>query len=264
MNSESKVTALSETMNDSPVYLIIGASGGVGSDLALRLSKRGARLILAGPNLERVAAVSTSVNAHAVECDVRYFCRVQETVDDAFGMYGRLDGVAQCAGSILLKPAHLTAEDEWSELVAVNLSGAFATVKYAAKKMMAKGGSIVLVSSCAAQIGLQNHEAIAATKAGVEGLVRAAAATYSRNKVRVNCVAPGLLDTKMTARITSNEAQHRAAIDMHPLGRIGRASDVSAAIDWLLGEESSWITGQCIAVDGGVSATRVVRRASSS
>lgn len=262
MNYERQVKALSETLNDSPVYLIFGASGGVGSDLAVRLSQRGARLILAGQNLERVTAISTSVNAHPVECDVRHFYRVQETVEFAFGVYGRLDGVAQCAGSILLKPAHLTTEDEWSELVAVNLSGAFATVKFAAKKMMTAGGSIVLVSSCAAQIGLQNHEAIAATKAGVEGLVRAAAATYSRHKVRVNCVAPGLLDTKMTANITSNEAQYKAAVEMHPLGRIGKASDVSAAIDWLLGEGSSWVTGQCIAVDGGISATRAFRRSS--
>jgi NAD(P)-dependent dehydrogenase (short-subunit alcohol dehydrogenase family) len=251
-------------MSNSPVYLIIGASGGVGSDLAGRLSQRGARLVLAGPSLDRVAAISRAVDAHSVKCDVRHFDSVKETVDFAFGTHGRLDGVALCAGSILLKPAHLTAEDEWSDLVAVNLSGAFATVKYASKKMMSAGGSIVLVSSCAAQIGLQNHEAIAATKAGVEGLVRAAAATYSRHRVRVNCVAPGLLDTKMTKSITSNQAQHEAAVDMHPLGRIGRASDVSAAIDWLLGEESSWITGQCIAVDGGVSATRVFRRASSS
>lgn len=255
--------AISETLNDSPVYLIIGASGGVGGDLAVRLSQRGARLVLAGPNLDRMAAISTSTDARSVECDVRNFSSVQDTVDYAYGVYGRLDGVALCAGSVLLKPAHLTSEDEWSDLLAVNLSGAFATVKYAAKKMLAKGGSIVLVSSCAARIGLQNHEAIAAAKAGVEGLVRAAAATYSRHKVRVNCVAPGLLDTKMTANITSNEAQYRAALEMHPLGRIGEASDVSAAIDWLLGEESSWITGQCIAVDGGISATRAFRRSSS-
>ncbi|MBY0549082.1 MAG: SDR family oxidoreductase [Candidatus Obscuribacterales bacterium] len=255
---------MSKTLSDWPVYLIIGASGGVGSDLAVRLSQRGSKLVLAGPHLDKLAAVANSVDAHTVECDVRNFDSVKDTIDFAFNAYGRLDGVALCAGTILLKPAHLTTEDEWSDLVAVNLSGAFATVKYASKKMMSAGGSIVLVSSCAAQIGLQNHEAIAATKAGVEGLVRSAAATYSRSRVRVNCVAPGLLNTKMTASITSNEAQHKAALDMHPLGRIGRASDVSAAIDWLLGEESSWITGQCIAVDGGLSATRVFRRASSS
>jgi NAD(P)-dependent dehydrogenase (short-subunit alcohol dehydrogenase family) len=243
----------------SPIYLILGAYGGVGLGLISRLSRRGARLILAGRNIEELSRIASPVDAHCIRCDVTDFDQMKNCIEEAHGRFGQLDGVANCAGSILLKPAHLTTEQEWSSVIAVNLGAAFATVKYAAKAMMGRGGSIVLVSSCAARVGLPNHEAIAAAKAGVEGLVRSAAATYARQQIRVNCVSPGLLRTGMSRSITSNETQLQASTDMHPLGRIGEASDVSAVIDLLLGSESSWITGQSIAVDGGLSTVRSAR-----
>ena len=110
----------------------------------------------------------------------------------------------------------------------------------------------MLMSSAAARIGLANHEAIAAAKAGMIGLTRSAAATYAAQGMRVNAVAPGLVDTPMTKRITSNETSRRASVALHPLGRIGTPDEVAATIEWLLGPESSWITGQVIGVDGGL------------
>lgn len=110
----------------------------------------------------------------------------------------------------------------------------------------------MLMASAAAEIGLANHEAIAAAKAGVIGLVRSAAATYAAQGIRVNAVAPGLIETPMSARITSNEAARNASIAMHPLGRLGRPEDVAEPICWLLGPTSSWVTGQVIGVDGGL------------
>lgn len=244
---------------DPPVYLVIGANGGVGCDLTMRLSDRGARVILAGRNMKEVSLVADTIDAPFIECDVTDFEQMKECIQEVRDRFGQLDGVANCAGSILLKPAHLTTEEEWCSVVDVNLTAAFATVKYASKVMMGRGGSIVLVSSSAARIGLPNHEAIAAAKAGIEGLVRAAAATYARHQIRVNCVAPGLLRNGMSRSITSNEAQIQASTDMHPLGRIGNASDVSVVIDWLLGDESTWVTGQSIAIDGGLSSVRSTR-----
>jgi NAD(P)-dependent dehydrogenase (short-subunit alcohol dehydrogenase family) len=244
---------------NSPVYLVIGANGGVGCDLTMRLSHRGAKVILAGRNIEQLSLAADIVDAPFIKCDVTDFEQLKECIQEVRGRFGQLDGVANCAGSILIKPAHLTTEEEWCSVIAVNLSAAFATVKYASKVMMERGGSIVLVSSCAARIGMPNHEAIAAAKAGIEGLVRAAAATYARHQIRVNCVAPGLLRTGMSRFITSNEAQIQTSIDMHPLGRIGNASDVSVAIDWLLGDESTWVTGQSIAIDGGLSSVKSTR-----
>lgn len=245
--------------HDAPVCLVLGATGGVGRDLSVRLSNRGARVILAGRNLAELALAADSIDAPFMTCDVTDLEQVRECIEEVSAKFGQLDGVANCAGSILLKPAHLTTESEWCSVIAVNLTAAFATVKYASKVMMGRGGSIVLVSSCAARIGLPNHEAIAAAKAGIEGMVRAAAATYARHQIRVNCVAPGLLRTGMSRAITSNEAQLQASTDMHPLGRIGDASDVSVVIDWLLGGTSTWVTGQSIAIDGGLSSVRSTR-----
>jgi NAD(P)-dependent dehydrogenase (short-subunit alcohol dehydrogenase family) len=114
------------------------------------------------------------------------------------------------------------------------------------------GGSIVLCSSVAARRGFVNHEAIAAAKAGVEGLTLAAAASYARLGVRVNCVAPGLTRTELTKSLTQNETIAKVSAALHPLGRIGEPEDVASAICWLLDVEQKWVTGQVIGVDGGL------------
>jgi NAD(P)-dependent dehydrogenase (short-subunit alcohol dehydrogenase family) len=110
----------------------------------------------------------------------------------------------------------------------------------------------VLCSTAAARAGFANHEAIAAAKAGVIGLTLSAAATYAPRNIRVNCVAPGLVDTPLAARITGSPAALQASTAMHALGRIGRPEDVASAMAWLLDPENSWVTGQVIGVDGGL------------
>jgi NAD(P)-dependent dehydrogenase (short-subunit alcohol dehydrogenase family) len=127
----------------------------------------------------------------------------------------------------------------------------------AAKSMMNQGGSIVLVASAAARIGLQNHEAIAAAKGAVMGLTLSASATYSRNKIRVNCIAPGLTDTPLTSRIVGNEASRKASEAMHPIGRLGKPEDIVEAMLWLLSDASGWVTGQVIGIDGGLGSLKV-------
>jgi NAD(P)-dependent dehydrogenase (short-subunit alcohol dehydrogenase family) len=172
-------------------------------------------------------------------------------------MNGALTGVVNCVGSILLKPAHLTSEDEYRQTLALNLDSSFFVVKSAARAMMKSGGSIVLSTSAVARTGLFNHEAIAAAKAGIVGLMQSAAATYAQRGVRVNCVAPGLVETPMSERLTANEAARKASEAMHALGRIGQPEDVAEAIDWLLDpSRSSWVTGQVIGVDGGLGTIR--------
>ena len=122
--------------------------------------------------------------------------------------------------------------------------------------MRKHGGSVVLVSSVAARRGLPNHEAIAAAKAGIEGLTLSAAASYARYQIRFNAVAPGLTKTPMTQSITDNPRSLEYSKSLHPLGRIGEADDVSSAISWLLSVEQSWITGQIIHIDGGLSSVQ--------
>lgn len=125
-----------------------------------------------------------------------------------------------------------------------------------AKALWSTGGSIVLCATAAARIGLPNHEAIAAAKGGVMGLMLSAAASYAPRNIRVNCVAPGLVNTPLSTRITSNEAAMKASSAMHALGRIGRADDVASGIAWLLDPENNWVTGQTLGIDGGLGTVR--------
>ncbi|NBC15976.1 MAG: SDR family oxidoreductase [Bacteroidetes bacterium] len=243
--------------NESPVYLILGATGGIGSALSRRLADRGAALVLGARSEDDLNALASDTGGDAHPLDATDYEQVQAIVDHTTDTHDRLDGVVNCVGSILLKPAHLTSIEEYRETVALNLDTSFFLVKAAARAMMKNGGSIVLSSSAVARTGLNNHEAIAAAKAGVVGLARAAAATYANRGIRVNAVAPGLVQTPMSEHITSSKAGRKQSEAMHPLGRLGEPEDVAVAIDWLLDRDrSNWVTGQVIGVDGGLGTVR--------
>jgi NAD(P)-dependent dehydrogenase (short-subunit alcohol dehydrogenase family) len=238
------------------VFVILGAGGGIGSATARSLSSRGAKLLLAGRSSDALQAVAAETGGVPYEIDATVIGEVGEAVSNAVETFGRVDGIANCVGSLLLKPAHITTDDEWDDTIATNLTSAFAAVKAGAKAMRGTGGSIVLVSSAAAQLGLANHEAIAAAKGGVIGLTRSAAASYSRQGIRVNAVAPGLVRTKLTERLTSTPQAEQASLAMHALGRLGEPADVASAIAWLLDPSQSWVTGQVIGIDGGLGSVR--------
>ena len=240
--------------------LIFGAGGGIGQCLSRELAEAGATLYLAGRDEERLAAIAGECGGTPVPCDARDFDSVSELVGRVQEETGRLDGVVNLAGSLLLKPAHLTTEDEYLDTIATNLTTAFAIVR-AATKAMGPGGSIVLMSTAAARTGIANHEAIAAAKAGVIGLAQSAAATYGPRGIRVNAVAPGLVETPLTERLVANEASRKASESMHALGRLGEPSEVAAAIAWLLSPAQGWVTGQVLGVDGGLATLRTKARA---
>jgi NAD(P)-dependent dehydrogenase (short-subunit alcohol dehydrogenase family) len=238
-------------------FLVLGATGGIGSELCRRLVHAGHRVALGGRNAERVERLSEELNAHPVLVDATDTAAVEEKAQEVKTEFGGLDGIANCVGSILLKPAHLTRDDEWEGVIRTNLGSAFAAVRSAAKTMKKKGGSVVLVSSAAARVGLPNHEAIAAAKAGIIGLTLSAAASYASSRIRVNAVAPGLVRTPLTERITSRPASEKASLSMHALGRLGEPRDIAAAIEWFLDPRQDWVTGQIVGVDGGLADLRL-------
>lgn len=208
--------------------------------------------MLAGRNPDKLRALGAELGSDTVAVDSVQSSEVDAAFERIAKTHGAPAGVAHCVGSLLLKSASLTTDAEWASVIATNLTSAFYVLRAAGRAMAAAGGSIVLVSSAAARIGLANHEGIAAAKAGVQGLMLAAAATLARRGVRVNCVAPGLTRTPMTAALTANEAMLKASTSFHALGRIGEPEEVAAAICWLLDPAQSWITGQTLGVDGGL------------
>ena len=240
---------------DVPVMLITGGSGGIGQGLARRLRAQGCRVVLAARDAPRLQAFADKIGAEAVPTDVTIVAEVDALVAGVLERHGRLDGVAHCVGSILLKPLHLTSDDDWTRTLHLNLTSAFFVTRAVLAKHRA-AVSIVLVSTSAAAVGVPNHEAIAAAKAGLEGLVRSAAATYAARGVRVNAVAPGLVRTPLSARITGSDAALKTSLALHPIGRIGDPDDVAAMLEHLLDPAHSWITGQVIGVDGGMSRLR--------
>ena len=228
-------------------YLITGAAGGIGRALLKQLA--GNELTVVGRDAEKLAglgfpALATDLSSEAGAAQLSEF------------LAGRppLDGAAHCVGSLLLKPAHRLTFAEWRSQLATNLDSAFLLLQVVTKAQMR--GSLVYVSSVAAGLGLANHEAIAAAKAGLEGLVRSAAASYAATGLRINAIAPALTETPLTASMIASEAVRKAVTAMHPLGRLGTADDQAAAIAFLLSPAASWITGQVLGVDGGLGRVR--------
>ena len=233
--------------------VIIGATGGIGRALCERLRARGCVVIGAARDEAKLAALADDLGVTVSALDVGDVAAVEGLFERA-AEAGPVTGAVCLTGSILLKSAQQTSFDEFRDTLEINLVAAFTVLRCAQKVM--RGGCIVLMSSAAAQVGLPSHEAISAAKAGVEGMVRSAAATLAPRGVRVNAVAPGLVRTPLAAKITSSEAALKASQAMHPLGRIGEAQEVAGVIDWLLSDEASWVTGQCMAIDGGLSRVR--------
>lgn len=243
--------------DSTPVYLLIGGAGGQGVALTRRLRDRGATVVAASRDEGRLKSYASETGADTRVCDATDFKAVEDLVKSVADEHGSLDGAVNMAGSILIKPAHMVTPDEYDETMNLNVKTAFALVRAAGKHMgKSKHGSIVLMSSCAARTGLVSHEAIAAAKGAVIGLTQSAAASLAGNNVRVNCVAPGLVDTPMAERLTKSDQARKASEALHPLGRLGTPDDTAPVLDWLLSDESAWTTGQVIGVDGGLAAIK--------
>ena len=241
-------------------FVVLGASGGIGGAVARDLLSRGSRVVLAARTPARFHQLGFPSEAHRASCDVTDPDQVEACLHLASELGGgSVAGVALCVGSILLKPAHLTTDADWHQVLSLNLTSAF-NVARAAGKVMRRGGSVVMCSSAAAATGLPNHDAIAAAKAGVKGLVRSAAATYAARGLRFNAVAPGLVRTGMSDSITTNERALESSRAMHALGRIGEPRDIASAIVWLLDPANDWVSGHILRVDGGLARLRSTAR----
>lgn len=229
-------------------YLVIAASSSIGQKVVENLKNLGHEVFTTARNNDKIKPDAI--------LDATDFAATEEV----FKAAGEIDGVVNLSGSLFLKGAHLTSDVDYKSVIDASLTTAFSVAR-SAGKYMRKGGSVVLISSAAAMTGIANHDAIAAAKAGIIGLAKSASATYASQNLRFNVVAPGMTDTNLTKQIVSNEKSLEISNAMHALGRIGKPEEVANAIVFFLDPQNSWITGQVLAVDGGLSNVRPKNRA---
>ena len=230
----------------SEKYLIFGATGSVGSSLAEQLKNSGNDIHLIARNESEVKAIAERLGCSYTIADVLEDGFIEKVKSDI----NEIKGIAYCVGSIDLKPLRMVTEADMNKCMKLNLYSAIETIKGYQEILKKNKGSVVLFSTVAAQRGFTNHTIIASAKAAVEGLTVTLAAEFAPN-IRVNCVAPSLSKSKIAEPMLKNPAIAEGIAKAHPLKRLGEGKDSAALAKFLITEESSWITGQIIAVDGG-------------
>jgi NAD(P)-dependent dehydrogenase (short-subunit alcohol dehydrogenase family) len=234
--------------------LVTGGGSGIGLACAQRLAADGATVTIAGRSVERLqqAVASIAGSARHVVCDVTDESQVRQAVAAAAQPTGRLDMAVVNAGSGSVAPVLAIEAGEWDRTMATNLTGALFTIKHAGRSMVeGGGGAIVAISSIAGALTHRYMSAYATSKAALEMLVRSAADELGPAGIRVNAVRPGLVPTDATVPLVNDDATVADYLAQMPLGRLGTVEDISAAVAFLCNDESSWITGQILAVDGG-------------
>ena len=230
----------------SEKYLIVGATGSIGSNLATKLYDSNKEVHLVGRNEDQTKSLSEKLGFSYSIADVLedgFVDKIKSDVND-------IKGMAYCVGSIDLKPLKIASESDFNKCMKLNLYSAVELIKGFQDSLKKNKGSIVLFSTVAAQRGFTNHSIIASAKAAVEGLAVSIAAEFAPN-IRVNCIALSLTNSKIAQPILKNTVLAEGIAKAHPLKRIGEGKDGAALAKFLLTEESSWVTGQVIAVDGG-------------
>jgi NAD(P)-dependent dehydrogenase (short-subunit alcohol dehydrogenase family) len=235
--------------------LIFGATGGVGSSAARAILAQGRRVHLAGRDAAALDALGRELKAPTSVCDVLDDAQIEAAVAAAAGAEGRLEGLIFAVGSIQLMPLKRASRAAMREAFELNVVSAASAIRAAEAPLKAGEGAVVLFSTIAVGQGFANHTVISAAKGGVEGLVRAAAADLAP-KVRVNAIAPSLLETKIAAPLLSNEKMAEAIAGLHPIPRLGRGADAGSLAAFLTSPDATWITGQVFHVDGGRSVLR--------
>jgi NAD(P)-dependent dehydrogenase (short-subunit alcohol dehydrogenase family) len=220
--------------------VIIGGNSGIGKSVVEKLEKEGANIF----TYSRSGAIGRQLD-------------VRENFEKIEGLPESIDGLVYCPGTINLKPFHRFTVEEFRNDYEVNVLGAVKVLQACLKALKKSGSaSVVLYSTVAVSIGLGFHSSISSAKGAVEGLAKSLAAEWATSKVRVNVVAPSLTDTPLALNLLGTDEKKEASNKRHPLGRYGQPEDIASATIFLLSEESSWMTGQVLHLDGGISSIK--------
>jgi len=239
------------------IALVTGGSRGIGFSTGKILSENGATVVITGKDTERLKKAAKKIpNSIAIVADIRNTNDVKNVVSKTIEKFGRLDILVNNAGIFpKIKKLHEIDEDEWNEVLDVNLTGQFRFTKEAIPHLQKTSGSIVNISSDAGLKAYQgfNADAYSASKAALIILTKCWALEYSKNKIRVNCICPGVVDTDMTKPFLKTQTDKEFMDNEHPLGRIGQPEEIAKAIMYFVSDDASWTTGAVLTVDGGES-----------
>jgi len=239
------------------VALVTGGSRGIGYATAKILSENGAIVILTSKNQEGLEKSASEIpNAFGITADIRKTNDVKNVVKKIIEKFGKLDILVNNAGIFpKIKQLHEINEDEWNEVLDVNLTGQFRFTKEAIPYLQKTSGSIINISSDAGLKAYQgfNADAYSASKAALILLTKCWALEYAKDKIRVNCICPGVVDTDMTKPFLKTQKDKEFMDNEHPIGRIGQPQEIGKAVLYFASDDASWTTGAILAVDGGES-----------
>jgi NAD(P)-dependent dehydrogenase (short-subunit alcohol dehydrogenase family) len=247
---------------EGKVAIVTGAASGIGRATSIALGREGARVALADIDEDGGSTASADVEAAGgaalfQRTDVGSTTDVRDLVAATVGRFGRLDILVNNAGVAIGGSVTDISEEDWNRVLDVNLTSMWRGMHFAIPEMIeAGGGSIVNTSSVQGSVGFVGWAGYAASKGGIDALTRQAAVEYAPLNIRVNAVIPGTIMTPMNERIV-HESLNGAEIEagwlaMHPVNRLGRPEEVASAMVWLASDESSFVTGECLRVDGGM------------
>ena len=239
------------------IAIVTGGSRGIGFAIAKTLSENGAIVVITSKDSDKIKKAESKIsNSFGITCNIKKMTEVQNVVNQTIEKFGKLDILVNNAGIFpKIKQLHEIDENEWNEVLDVNLTGQFRFTKEAIPHLQKTSGCIINISSDAGLKAYENFnvDAYSASKAALIALTKCWALEYAKDKIRINCICPGVVDTDMTKPFLKNQRDIEFMNNEHPLGRIGQPEEIGKAALYFASDDASWVTGAILTVDGGES-----------